>query len=198
MRKIFLAFALIACFALTGAGCSNGSVGGGGSDNVAGGTDADGFVRFPGEPSRNDPSHYYVLEDICGQFTKTFMEFASGKKILRMDGPPADGLYYCQYNVDTAENGAKIDKFFSLSMDYLSVENQKKGHEFLGRTIKTDPRIKMEHFIVMQEDGLINEIYFVLGPNKFISLNRSSGEALTEEEAINLAIKLGEKMQNFR
>ena len=31
------------------------------------------FVKYPGEPSHPDKS-YYIIEDICGQFTKEFME----------------------------------------------------------------------------------------------------------------------------
>jgi uncharacterized protein YaiL (DUF2058 family) len=62
-----------------------------------------------------------------------------------------------------AQKQVQIDRLKQL------VEKQKKGQEMLGRTIKTDPRIEMDHFIVWQPDGLINSIYLVLGPEKFIS-----------------------------
>jgi len=35
------------------------------------------FVEYPGEPTREDKS-YYIVEDICGQFTQSFMKNMSG------------------------------------------------------------------------------------------------------------------------
>jgi hypothetical protein len=200
-NKIFIGLALAAVLVFAGCdttpGTSNntGSVGGS-ADNVVGGTDGDGFVRFPGEPSRGDSS-YYIVEDVCGQFTEKFVAGITGKTIAKVKLAEYDPQYTCTYY--TSFDEAKgYGPFFSIALTYLSVENQKKGHEALGRTVKTDPKIKMDHFISIQEDGLINGIYLVLGPNKFISLNRSSGKVMTEDEMINFAVKLADKIKNFK
>ena len=154
--------------------------------------DADGFVHMPGEPSRGS-SAYYVTGDVCEQFTVKFMEGLTGKKILRAS-PGVTGTSVCQY-FTSAENE---NRMFQIAVEFLSVENQKKGNVAMDRTVTPDARIPMENFVVTQEDGLINQIYLVLGPQKFISINRSSADALTEAEVMDLAIKLGEKVGEFK
>ena len=88
--------------------------------------------------------------------------------------------------------------YVMLNLEYLNVENQKKGHQMAGRTIKTDPRIQMKHFIVWQKDGLINEINLVLGPEKFISINRSSGKVLDNEKDIEFAANLAKEIKSYK
>jgi hypothetical protein len=66
--------------------------------------------------------------------------------------------------------------------------------EYLGRTLKEDPSIKMDHFIAIQEDGNINVIDLILSPNSFISIDRSDSKVLTNEEDIAFAAKVAEKL----
>jgi len=153
------------------------------------------FVQYPGEPSRQD-KHYYIVEDICGQFTREFVENMLGLSVLRAEPPKFSGVYNCRYYFSNEPAG--IGTYIMLSLDYLSVENQKKGHQLAGRTIKTDPRIKMEHFIVWQQDGLINEIYLVLSPQKFISINRSSGKVVNNEKDIEFAASLAKEIKDYK
>jgi hypothetical protein len=160
------------------------------ADNITGGKDADGFVRLPGEPSRGD-STYYITSEICQQFTKEFMESLLGKKIYKAE-PSYIELTNCQYDLD--ENGANI----LLSLSFLSIDNQVKGHQILDRQVAPDASIPMDNYVVKQDNGLINEIYLVLGANKFLSINRSSGKALSEQEVLALAQKLGQKIKNFK
>lgn len=153
--------------------------------------DSDGFVRYPGEPSREDKS-YYIIEEVCGQFTKKFIEGITGKTIVKTE-PFTDNstTYNCNYYTSDTD-------YLSLHLTYLTVANQKTGHEALGRTVKFDERIPKENMVVIQEDGLINEIYLVLSPDKYLSIIRSSGKAMTEEEVMDFAIKLGEKIKDFK
>jgi len=153
------------------------------------------FVQYPGEPSRQDKS-YYIVEDICGQFAKEFVENMLGLSLLRIEKPKVDTLSNCSYYF--SDQPAGIGTYVMLNLEYLDVENQKKGHQMAGRTIKTDPRIQMKHFIVWQKDGLINEIYLVLGPQKFISINRSSGKALDNEKDIEFAASLAKEIKNYK
>lgn len=148
------------------------------------------FVEYPGEPSRQDKS-YYVVEDICGQFTKEFVQNALGKPVLKTEGPKVDGLFNCSYFTDETN-------YAMLVFEYLKIENQKLGHESMGRTTKEEARIPMRNLVVYQEDGVINTIYLVLGDEKFISIERSSGIGLTADELINFAAKLGEGIKNYK
>lgn len=199
-------FFLAGLLFLTGAGCAKQQQTAG--NNVSGGeagetaqlpestkTDGDGFVYFPGEASRPDKS-YYIAEDVCGQFTGKFVEGLTGKKVYKTEALPMDPQYNCRYFFSEGEKSGS--DYIQVALVYLSVENQKKGHEFLDRTIGTDPRIGMNHFVVRQENGLINEIYLVLGPEKYISIIRGSVKALSEQEDLDFAVKLADKIKNFK
>jgi len=153
------------------------------------------FVQYPGEPSRQD-SHYYIVEDICGQFTREFIENLLGVPIVKIKGPPVESLSMCHYYL--SEEPAGIGQYLFINLEYLSVEGQKKGHQMMSRTIKTDSRIPMEHFLVWQPDGLLNEIYLVLDPKKFISVNRSDSKVLDNEKTIEFAAKLAREIKDYR
>ncbi len=153
------------------------------------------FVQYPGEPSRQD-SHYYIVEDICGQFTEQFIENLLGVPIVSIKGSTVSGLYLCKYYLSEQPEGQ--GQYILINLEYLSVEKQKKGHQLMNRTIKTDSRIRMEHFLVWQPDGLLNEIYLVLDPNKFISINRSDSGVLDNEKTIEFAARLAEQIKDYR
>jgi len=153
------------------------------------------FVQYPGEPSRQDKS-YFIVEDICGQFTKEFVENMLGLSLLRIEKPKVDSLYNCSYYLSDQPSGT--GSYIMLNLEYLNVEKQKKGHQMAGRTIKTDSRIPMNHFIVWQADGLIDEIYLVFGPEKFLSINRSSGKVLDNEKEILFAANLAKEIKNYK
>lgn len=141
------------------------------------------FVEYPGEPTRQDKS-YYVVEDICGQFTKELMEGVLGKTIVKVKPPEIDSLDNCSYYWDDKD-------YLMLVMEYLKAENQKKGHESMGRMVKEEPTIPMKNYVVYQEDGVINTIYLILGENKFISLK---GAGVTVETAE----KVAEVIKNYK
>jgi len=160
-------------------------------------TDSDGFVRFPGEPTRPDQEHYYVVEDICGQFTKTFVEQLSGKTFKSVEPATSSTTYACTYYTATKAADGK-DAFILLVLDYLNAERQKAGQQVLGRTVSTNASIPMDNFVATQEDGVINSIFFVLGPDKFLSLDRSSVSVLSDADMLALAVKLGTKIRDFK
>lgn len=149
------------------------------------------FVEYPGEPSRQDKS-YYIIEDICGQFTNEFMSEALGRTVIKSEGPKITGLYTCDYYWN--DRGDKV----SLILDYLSTENQKKGQEELGRKVVVDENIPMKNMVVYQENGLINTIYLILNENKFISIERSASAGLTTEDLLNLAKKIASEIKNYK
>lgn len=154
--------------------------------------EADGFVRLPGEPSRHDTA-YVLTGDVCEQFTAKYMESLTGKRILRTSSV-TPGSAVCQYFI-SAENK---NMMFQVAVDWRNVDNQKAAFEFLKWRVTPEPRIPMNNFVVYQENGRINKIYLVLAPAKFVTLDRSAADALTESEMMNLAVKLGGKLKNFK
>ena len=154
--------------------------------------DSDGFVRLPGEASRGGNT-YYITGDVCEQFTIKYMEGLTGKKILNTSSV-LSGSSVCQYFISEQNK----NMMFQISVSFLNVEDQKTGLRFLDRRLESDKRIPMENFVAYQENNLINKIYLVLGPDKFVGVDRSAADALTETEIMDLAIKLGEKLKNFK
>lgn len=125
--------------------------------------------------------------DICAQFDKEMIAGIIGREITKTETKSGGSSFNCEYYVDDKN-------FVSLTLNNLSVENQKKGAEALDRKVETREVIKMEHFVTVQEDGNINAIYLVLGPNKYIRVDRSSGKLFDNEALINLASKVVEKI----
>ncbi len=129
-----------------------------------------------------------ISDDVCATFSKEFVTSALGKTIVKTEALNLASTYVCQYYVDDSN-------FITLRLNKLSVENQKKGQTTLGRTISTNEKIKMGHFVVTQENGLINGIYLVINPNLFIAVDRTSTKAATETEIVDFAAKVAEKIQ---
>jgi hypothetical protein len=129
-----------------------------------------------------------VGNDVCGEFNKEFIEQVTGKKIVKTTRFDMTGTHVCDYFLNN-------DDFLSIHAENLSVAVQKKGQMEMGRTITTNPKINMEHFIAVQPDGLINTIYLVINPNFFVTVDRSSGKAATEAEIVELAVKVVERIQ---
>lgn len=130
-----------------------------------------------------------IGNDICLEFPKEFIATALGKEIIKTQSQDSSTTHVCQYYTD--ENN-----FVTLRLNNLSIENQKKGQIALDRTITTNEQIKMEHFVVLQENGLINGVYLVLNPNLFIAIDRTSAKAASEQEIIAFAAKVAEKIQS--
>lgn len=153
-------------------------------------TDPDGFVRFPIEPTRHTTT-YVILEDICTQFSQKFMEKMIGKTIVKLEPPVVTGLYNCSYYFNDKN-------YLMLRLEYLSAEDMKKGHEMLGRQVKSDPSIPMKNYIIYQENGQINETYLILSDNKFLSFDRSTVDAMTNDEVLAFARRLATKVKDMQ
>lgn len=148
------------------------------------------FVQYPGEPSREDKS-YYIFEDICGQFTDKLVSASLGKNIIKTKSPDNFNANNCTYYIDDKE-------YVMLVLNYLSIDNQKKGHESMDRKTVEDPKIPMRNLVVYQENGQINSIYLILSDDKFISIQRSSVSVFTSDELINFAANIGQVIKNYK
>jgi len=121
--------------------------------------------------------------DLCVSVPPDLVSEYLGKDIIKTETMTASGLESCQYYLD--ETHALV-----INHDLNSVDSKLKGHEVLGRTVTTNPAISMEHAVVIQDDGLINEIYLILGDSGFVSINRPNGNIISETEIIDFAAKL--------
>jgi len=148
------------------------------------------FVEYPGEPSRQDKS-YYIVEDICGQFKKEFMENMLQEKLSKIELPKISGIYNCTYYFDEKE-------YVTLKLEYLSAENREKENEIMNRKVEKNSGIPMDNAVVYWEDDAINAIYLILGSEKFISMRSSSKTAIANDKFINLASKIGEAIKNYK
>jgi hypothetical protein len=148
------------------------------------------FVKYPGEPTREDKS-YYIVEDICGQFTKEFMENMLGQALAKIEPPKTAFVNNCTYYFDDKEN-------LMLNLEYLKIENQKIGNEAAGFKVEKDARIPMENLVATQEDGAINVIYLVLNPQKFLSMRPSSKKAIENDKFISLAANIAQAIKSYK
>ncbi|MFA5532454.1 MAG: hypothetical protein WDA13_02570 [Candidatus Shapirobacteria bacterium] len=149
------------------------------------------FIEYPGEPSRQDKS-YYLVEDICGQFTPEFISNTLGKKIIDTKKVESSPSYSCSYYLNDQRD------YIMLTLNYLKSENQKIGQESLGRIIKVEDSIPMDNYVAYQENGVINSIYLILGEEKFISIKISSDSVFSTNELITFAINIGQAIKNYK
>lgn len=129
-----------------------------------------------------------ISDDVCATFSKEFVSNALGKTILKTEALNSAPTHVCQYYTDESN-------FVTLRLNRLSAENQKKGQTALGRTVSTNNKINMDHFVVLQDNGLINGVYLVINPNLFIVVDRTSTKAASETEMIDFSAKVAELIE---
>lgn len=169
MKKIFL-FLLLTVFVVSGCGQNKGING----DNSTG--------------KKGD-----IGKAVCEEFDADFV-YSVIKLPIKNLVPSALGADHgCQYQTKTME-ADKTNEFVAIYFENLSVETNKKGMEILERKLSTDSRIKMEHYIAWQSADIINGIYLVINPNRFVRIDRSSTKVITNDQNIELAAKVAEKL----
>jgi len=184
-RTVILSAALFAGVIFVGAGC--------GAKPGAMSADKGGLVDRKGD----------ISEDICREFTADFVYSATGKTIVRVEPSPIAGVFACDYFTAYDPNFYKLPEgktmpggpHISIVLDNLNVEKQKEGIKYLGGAVETDPRIKMDHWIVRRsKDNSVWGVHLVLNPDRFVWTD-SLNKAATDEEIIDFAAKMAEKIQ---
>ena len=123
-----------------------------------------------------------MVEDICGQFTQAVHGRAQREDVQEdraYHGPSSSTTFACDYYTSTQAADGK-DAYLLLVLNYLNVAQQKAAQETLGRTVTTNASIPMDNWVSTQDNGVINAIYFVLGTDKFMRLDRSSTSVLSD------------------
>jgi hypothetical protein len=121
---------------------------------------------------------------ICNEVPKSIVSQIMGKEIIETKDFSDNNATGCEY----ITNKNKLEHIL-IQVSFLEAENIKKGQEALGRISKTDSRINLEHFISMQENGLINAIYLIMAPKKYVRIDRTSN-TMDNEQLITLATKV--------
>jgi len=131
---------------------------------------------------------------VCEEVPQTLVEKIIGKPIVEVKDHSDNDTTGCTYytNKDTMENVVVV-------VAYLDPENQKKFYESTGKSIKTDPSIGMPHFYVWNEEkGQIGGIFLLMAPKKYVRVERSSITAMTNDESLTLAKRVGEIVMTGR
>jgi hypothetical protein len=126
--------------------------------------------------------------DICAEFPADFVYSVLKKTIQEMKPSTVGADQGCLYYYGNNE-------FVAIYFENLSVETNKKGQAWLDRTLTTDPSITMEHYIAMNKENNVNAVYLVINPNRFARIDRSSTKVTTNEQIIELAARVADKLQ---
>lgn len=141
----------------------------------------DKAITKTSKKERDMMGQYSFGVDVCSEVSSEWISDMTGLTIYESKDFSNSASTGCQYIVNKDDN-----TFISINVSYLNVDNQKKGQQLLERTITTDNRIGMEHFIAMQEDGNINGIYLVMAESKFVRVDRTP-DTVDNEGLIRLA-----------
>jgi hypothetical protein len=143
-----------------------------------------GFVQYPGEPTRED-THYYIVEDICGQFTTDFVSNMLGREIIRTEGPP---MYSCSYYFTNGGN----EEFVMIVLDYSAIGNPTTYDEG-AHSLDSIP---MANYVISDDSGEISTIYLVLSENKYITIVRNGN--LSSEEFLSFGRNIASEIKDYR
>jgi hypothetical protein len=158
---------------------------------VIGGVSAYLLTRKPDTANTNNKS-VITLDfgrPLCEQIPSSVVAEAIGKEITNTLTNSSSTSNVCQYYIDATN-------FVTLRLNNLSYENQKSGQTALDRTITTNNQIQSDHFVAVQENGLINDIVIKINDNMFLAVDRSSTKAADENVIVTLAAKVAEYIKN--
>lgn len=130
-----------------------------------------------------------VGSDICAEFPKEWVQSVINKTVVKTEEVNVmKGLNICQYYINETD-------FVSLKLNNLNFEIQKKGQQEFGRSITTNDRIPLNHFVAIHDDNLINVIILEINPNLILSVDRTSTKAASETEIVDFAVQIAERIQ---
>lgn len=151
------------------------------------------FVEYPGEPTRQDKS-YYIVEDICGQFTKEFVQNALSMSVYKLESSTDYNNTYCKYYLSP---GGTDGKYVMLTLNYSSVSSRKTELQKMGRRIDTDSRVPMQNFEAWQ-GNIVKDVSLVLQTEKFISITQSADDILVSDRMVEFAANMAKEIKNYK
>jgi len=151
------------------------------------------FVQYPGEPTRQDKS-YYVVEDICGQFTKDFTQNALGMTIYKLESSTDYNDTYCKYYLSP---GGTDGKYVKLTLNYSSAASRKTALQGRGMSVNSDSRISMQNYAAWQ-NSVAKEVGLVLQTEKFISITQSSDDILASDKMVEFGANIAKEIKSYK
>jgi len=148
---------------------------------------SNGFVQYPGDPTRED-THYYIVEDICGQFTTDFVSNMLGKEIIRTEGPLTDSMYSCSYYF----NYGGDEEFVVIILDYSAIGNP-TTYDVGAHSLDSIP---MTNYVISNDSGEVSTIYLVLSENKYLTIARNGN--LSSEEFLSFGRNVASEIASYR
>jgi len=142
-----------------------------------------------------------IGNDVCQEFNADFIYSASNKAVVKVEPdkmvPKLACRFYFTYTEDFYKNNNKVigpgGLHIFMMLENLNVVKQKEANEFLGLTVKTEEKIKMENMVNYRKDGSLYDIRLIINPNRYLRIDTNKG--LTDEELIQFAAKVAEKIQ---
>jgi hypothetical protein len=143
-----------------------------------------------------------IDSDMCKAIDADFVYSATGKPVAKVEPDWADPASACRYYFTYEENYYKDDNgkgigpgghHIFMMIENLNAAKQDEANKFLGLSVKTDPRIKMENKVNYRENGSLYDIRLIINPNRYVRMNINKG--LTDDELILYAAKVAEKIQ---
>jgi hypothetical protein len=128
-------------------------------------------------------------QDVCTEFPKEWVASAINKSVTKTKEFSMKGTYKCTYFLGDDNN------FVTLGFDELSFETQKRGQQELGKTVTTNDKIPMNHFIALSSNNLIYDIILEITPNLFFSVAGYPDKLISETEMIDFAAKVATRIK---
>jgi len=145
---------------------------------------------------------YEIDSKLCQTFDKDFMQAATGKTFVKLAPQSVAEVstchYYTEYKADYfSARGSSGPQpggpHIAIDLDASNPEGLKKSITGMGGTSKTDSRIPMDHFILLEPKGTVWKIVLILGPNKYLAVSQLLN-VLTDDQMIDLSAKLAQKI----
>lgn len=147
------------------------------------------FVEYPDEITREDDK-YYIVEDICGQFTQQFIENMSSLQVKVTEPTNDETQNICKYSISDKEN-------MIISLVYKTAEEVKKSEVDAGNRVETIAQIPMSNYIVRNPDGIIISSNLVLSEAKILTI-KLIGEQYNNDKKLELATNIAKEINNYR
>lgn len=128
--------------------------------------------------------------ELLNLFPKEFVSSATGLKIDNVTFSPLKSLISCNYNLAGKKNIAVIIVFEKHGyQEYLA------GLKSLGYSLKTSPKIKINHSVVYTSKGKFFDICLEPKRDQLLRVTTGHPKIVTADKLIMLASKIAEKIK---
>jgi hypothetical protein len=122
----------------------------------------------------------------CSKIPENLIFSTIGLKVIRKEFTDNENISECKFYISE-------DGIISLNFETnKNAETQKNSLLLLNDTIASDAAIKMDHFVAMKNDSLVQGVYLVFGPEEYISVSQNIPAQIDKDKFLNLAEKVAQ------